>query len=197
MNIGIDLDGVLTDIQGFNHKYAPPYFKKKFGREVVDPNPYDIRDIFDCPENEYKAYWLRHLLRYAIFEPARPGAKAFVLKLRSDGHTVFIISKRVFTCQRNFAGLLMRNLFRNWLWRNGIQYDEIVFCNIDVPDSKKIACLEKHIDVMIDDESVNINAIAPIAKIICFDATYNRACEGVNIARVRNWDEAYELIKQT
>jgi uncharacterized HAD superfamily protein len=42
MNIGIDIDGVLTDIQGFNRRHAPTFFKRMFNRDVVDENPYDI-----------------------------------------------------------------------------------------------------------------------------------------------------------
>ena len=194
MNIGIDMDGVLTDIQGFNHKHAPRFFKQKYNREVADKDPYDIRDIFACPENEYQAYWKKYLLFYATFEPARKGAKTLIRKLRDDGHDVYIISKRVFTCRKDFLGKLMRFLMRFWVWRNGIKCREIIFCDNDVPDSKHSACVEKNIDVMIDDEAVNIYAIAPIAKVICFDASYNRNCSGANIHRARNWDEAYSLI---
>ena len=196
MNIGIDMDGVLTDIQGFNRRHAPRFFKKNYSREVADENPYDIRDIFKCPEDEYKAYWQKYLLIYAIFEPARKGAKALTRKLRADGHDVYIISKRVFTCRDDFLGKLMRFLMRNWVWRNGVECREIVFCDNDVPDSKRAACLEKRIDVMVDDEAVNINAIAPIAKVICFDASYNLGCSGENISRAHGWDEVYCLIKE-
>jgi len=196
MNIGIDLDGVLTDIQGFNRRHAPLFFKKKFNREVVDENPYSIQDIFKCPEDEYKAYWTKHLLRYAITEPTRKGAKQVVRKLRSDGHSIYIISKRVFTCQDDFLGRLMRCIVRTWLWRNGIRYNEIAFCDNDVPDSKRTACLDKQIDVMIDDEPVNIEAIATIAKVICFDTSYNCNCEGENICRAHNWDEVYSLVEE-
>jgi uncharacterized HAD superfamily protein len=196
MNIGIDLDGVLTDIQGFNLRHAPPFFKKKYNREVVDENPYDIRGIFNCPENEYKAYWKRYLFIYAIFEPARKGAKEFTHKLRDDSHKVYIISKRVFTCRDIFLGKLMRCIVRSWFWRNGIWHSEIVFCDNDVPDSKGVACINKHIDVMIDDEPVNIEAIAPIAKVICFDASYNRDCKGENISRAKDWEEVARLIAE-
>jgi len=191
MNIGIDIDGVLTDIQDFHFRHAPRFFKKRFNRDVVDKTPYDIRDIFKCPESEYKAYWKKHLLRYAIFEPARKGAKTTVRQLRKDGHKIFIISKRVFTCQDDFMGKLMRFIVRNWLWRNGIKYNEIVFCDNDIEDSKRTACLEKQIDVMIDDEAVNIYAVAPITRVICFDTSYNRGCAGESIVRVRNWGEIY------
>ena len=194
MNIGIDLDGVLTDIQGFNRRHAPRFFKRKFKRAVVDERPYDIRDIFACPEQEYQAYWSRYLLWYATIEPARGGARELTLKLCADDHSVYIISKRVFAHQHTFMGLLMRALARNWLWRNRIRYKAIVFCDNDVPASKKDACLENHIDIMIDDETVNIRAIAPIAKVICFDASYNHDCGGMNIMRAKNFDEAYSLI---
>ena len=196
MNIGIDMDGVLTDIQGFNSRYAPRFFKRKFNREVVNDTPYDIRDIFKCPENEYQAYWKRYLFQYAILEPARRGAKAFTSKLHAGGHFVYIISKRVFTCRNDFIGKFMRFCMRNWIWRNGIYCDEIMFCDNDIPDSKRTACMEKHIDVMIDDEAVNINAIAPITRVICFDTSYNQDCGGKNIYRATTFDDIYKIIKK-
>jgi len=196
MNIGIDIDGVLTDIQGFNRRHAPPFFMKKFSRKVDDEAPYDIRDVFKCPEQEYKAYWKKHLLKYAIFEPARKGARKTVFKLHKDGHKIFVISKRVFTCRNDFLGKLMRFIVRNWLWRNGIFYDDIVFCDNDVPDSKGTACLEKSIDIMVDDEPIDIEAIAPVAKVICYDTSYNQTCKGGSIMRAYNWYEVYELIEE-
>ena len=196
MNIGIDIDGVLTDIQGFNRRHAPPFFMKKFGRKAVDDAPYDIRHIFECPEDEYEAYWKKHLLKYAIFEPARKDARKTVRKLHKDGNKILVISKRVFTCRNDLPGKLMRVIVRNWLWRNGICYDEIVFCDNDVPDSKGTACLDKNIDIMVDDEPINIEAIAPVAKVICYDTSYNQTCEGANIMRARSWYEVHALIKR-
>jgi len=194
MNIGIDMDGVLTDIQGFNMKHAPEFFLKNFGREVVDENPYDIRDIFDCTEEEFVHYWKKHLIKYAITEPARKDAKKVVNTLRKEGHKIFIISKRVFTCRKDFLGLFMRTIVRNWLWRNGIRYEEIVFCDNDIADSKGEACKEKKIDVMVDDEITNIEAIAPVSKVICFDVSYNRGYEATNVFRAHSWQEVHDII---
>ena len=194
MNIGIDIDGVLTDIHSFNRRHAPPFFKRKYGRDVVDENPYDIRDIFGCTDKEWMSYWKKYLLKYALFEPARKGAKAFVDKLREDGHEITIISKRVFAGGRGFLGVIMRTIVRNWLWRNGIWHKDVVFCRHDVSDIKKTVCLEKHVGILIDDEPENILAVAAIAMVICFDTSYNRECEGDNIFRVTNFEEAYCLI---
>jgi len=47
---------------------------------------------------------------------------------------------------------------------------------------------------MIDDEPLNINSIAQVAKAICFDTSYNRECTGDNIFRARDFEEAYSLI---
>jgi len=196
MNIGIDVDGVLTDIQGFNHKHAPTFFKKKFNRAFADESSYDIRDIFKCPENEYRAYWTKYLLKYIITEPPRKNAKKIVRQLRKDGHSIYIISKRVYTCRKDYKGMFMRFVMRNWLWRNGIRYKEIAFCDNDIHDSKRTACLERKIDVMIDDETVNINAIAPIARVICFDTSYNQDCISENVKRVKDFDEIYIFLKR-
>jgi uncharacterized HAD superfamily protein len=194
INIGIDLDGVLTDIQAFNRRYAPRFFKKKYNRDVINGDACDVCDIFGCTEAERYAYWRKHSIRYAVLEPARKGAGAFTRKLRAGGHEVYIISKRALAWQDDLMGRFMRFFVRNWLWWNGIRYSEIVFCDNAVRDSKRTACLEKRIDVMVDDEAVNIRTVAPIAKVICFDASYNRDCEGENITRARDWEEVHAAI---
>ena len=197
MNIGIDIDGVLTDIHDFNLRHAPPFFKEKYNRDVVDDKPYDIRDIFACPDREWMSYWKRYLLKYATSEPARSGAKAFTEKLVEDGYGIIIISKRVFTAKKwSPLGKVMRVLVKNWLERNGILHDEVVFCVHDDEDSKKDVCLEKNVKVLIDDEPTNIFSVASIAKVFCFDNTYNEDVEGDNIFRVHNFEEAYELISE-
>jgi len=48
---------------------------------------------------------------------------------------------------------------------------------------------------MIDGESVSIEATAPMAKVICNDASYNWECEGENITRVRYRDDVQRLIE--
>ena len=36
MNIGLDIDGCLTDIETFHLKYGVPFFEKKFNKSVVN-----------------------------------------------------------------------------------------------------------------------------------------------------------------
>jgi len=109
---------------------------------------------------------------------------------------VLIISKRVFSAKKGFIGKLMRTLVRRWLKRNGIWHIDTIFCVHDDPDIKKVICLERNVSILIDDEPENIFSVAEIAKVICFDTSYNRHCEGENIFRARNFDEAYTLINE-
>ena len=196
MNIGIDIDGVLTNIQNFNRRHAPQFFKRKYNLEVVDGDSLDIRDIFKCRNKQFIAYWRKYLLKYVTAEPPRKGAREFTRKLRKDGHVIFIISRRVFSCRKNPMGILMRKLVRRWLRRNGIRHHEVVFCETSDDDSKRVACINKQVDIMLEDEIVNINSIASVTNVICFDTSYNRGCEGENIHRVKNFEEAYKLIKR-
>lgn len=46
-NIVFDIDGTLTDFNAYMKRYAVPYFTKKYGMKVVDPNALEIEDIFD------------------------------------------------------------------------------------------------------------------------------------------------------
>ena len=194
MKIGIDIDGVLTDIHGFHRRYAPGYFMRKYQRSTVDDSLYDVQDMFGCPPKEYRAYWKKHWIRYVITEPARKDAERIVRRFLNEGHTVYIISKRAYAYQNGIKGKLMRTFVRSWLRRNGITYEEIIFCDHNSPESKRIVCLEKDIDVMIDDDPENISVIAPVAKVICYDTSYNRDCRGENIMRAFDWNAVYKLI---
>jgi uncharacterized HAD superfamily protein len=196
MNIGIDVDGTITDLQGFYLRHAPQFFKKKFNRDVVDESAYYIRDMFKCTEKEQYAYWKKYLFKYCITVPPRKNAKKIIQRFHKDGHNIYIISKRVLTCRDDFLGKLMRFITKNWLWWHGIKYNEVVFCDNDIPDSKRIVCMNKQIDIMIDDEVASIEAISPITKVICYDVSYNRECEGENIFRARDWGEVEKIIQK-
>ena len=194
MKIGIDIDGVLTDIHGFHRRHAPEYFMRKYQRTTIDDSRFDVQEMFGCPPKEYRAYWKKHWARYVITEPARADAGKIVRQFLDEGHTVYIISKRAYAYQNGVKGRLMRAFVRNWLRRNGINYQEVIFCDHNAPESKRRVCLEKDIDVMIDDDPENIDVIAPVAKVIIYDTLYNRHCRGENIMRAFDWNAIYRLI---
>lgn len=82
-------------------------------------------------------------------------------------------------------------IVKEWLNKNGIYYDQIVFS----PEDKLDICLNNNIDIMIEDKVDNINKISSKIPVICFNAGYNEECKGKNIYRVYSWYDIYNLVK--
>jgi uncharacterized HAD superfamily protein len=83
MNIGIDVDGVLADVADYQLKIGAPYFKKKYGYDVIDPNAFDVKDIFGCTEEERQKFGWQTIWTYIIKYPARENASQIIRKLQS------------------------------------------------------------------------------------------------------------------
>jgi uncharacterized HAD superfamily protein len=197
MNIGIDVDGVLSDVLDFQLKIGAAYFKKKYGYDVINPHVYDVKDIFGCTEKERQKFgWERAVWSYMVCYPAIENASRVIRTLRAEGHKIYIITGRVKVTERGFVGWLSRFILTNWLKRRKIPYDEIFFCDEhhSVRD-KTFGCEKYGVDVMVEDKPDNIMALSKLIKIVCFDAAYNRDCAGGNIFRARGWNEVYSLVK--
>lgn len=190
INVAFDIDGVLTNIESFMLENGKKFFNGKY--DVVNPNGYDIKEIFGCTENEENDFWKRYLLPYVIKYPARNGASELTRKLHEDGAKIHIITSRIFTDKDNKTGKLMRFIVKEWLKHNGIIYDNIEFCN----ESKVDAIKKYNIDVIYEDSPKNILELSNYTKVICMDASYNRKIESNrNIIRTNELNESYEVIK--
>ena len=91
MNIGIDVDGTLTDIWAYMIQNGEKYF----GRPASDPNAFDIEQMFACSDKEGHDFWKKYLLKYCLSCPIKDGAVQTINRLRADGHRIFIITSRV------------------------------------------------------------------------------------------------------
>ena len=192
MNIGIDIDGVLTDIEQWQLDYGSKVVFEKYHTGIINPEGYDIKEIFDVDKNLDDEFWRKYLYAYAKNEPARKFANEVTKKLKEDGNKVYIITARFLTDRDTDEGQKMREIVRNWLKENEIYYDEIIFS----PDDKLEICLNNNIDVMIDDKVENINEISKHIPVICFNAGYNKECKGENVYRAYSWYDVYNKIKE-
>ena len=85
----------------------------------------------------------------------------------------------------------MKELVRNWLARQDLPYDKIIFTN----GSKVQACLDNKIDIFVEDAPKYITETAKYIPTICFDARFNRTCQGDNIYHCHSVYDMYYLIK--
>ncbi|MGN0005039.1 MAG: hypothetical protein ACI37Z_03615 [Candidatus Gastranaerophilaceae bacterium] len=190
MRIGIDIDGVLTDIEQWQLDVGGKFFSK-FEKSIVNENGYQIKDIFGVTEELDQQFWDNFLYEYVTKEPARKYAAEVIQKLKDAGNEIYIITARCFTAENTKAGENMRKIVINWLEEQNINYDKIIFSLED----KRENCKKYGINIMIEDSPKNINQISNIIPVICFNANYNKKCKGKNIYRVYSWYDIYNLLK--
>lgn len=192
MNLGLDIDGVLTNIEEYQFKYGIPYFKKKFNKDVINEYALDVKDIFGATEEEYKKFWSKYIIPYAITCSARKGAAEYTQWAYENGHKVYIITSRVFSTKDNLMGKLMRFIVRNWLKRHHIRYEEITFC-----DEDKVSAINKyHIDYMVDDNPQNIESLMDVTGMICMNAKCNEHIVDEKVIRCYDFAQITDFVKK-
>lgn len=194
MNIGIDIDGVLTNYRQFALEYGQKYCKENDKGKLIDPKAYYSTDMFNWDEETDMDFWMKNIFLYATENLAIQGASKNIKKLKADGHTIFIITARMFaspesSCKEELREK-MKKTVKEWLDKNEIVYDYIIFSAED--KSKHI--IENNIDVMIEDSPNNLKNLSKLTKMICVDWPYNKEIKDDNIYRCYNWNEIYDKI---
>lgn len=200
MNIGIDIDGVLTDVRKFTIEEGLKYCEEHQKGKLINPAAYDSCQVFDWDEKTDLDFWKKNIFMYAQKNPPIVGTKENIKKLKEDGHKLYIITARWLASpktEKQFgeSDLLrekMRTTVKQWLKKNDIVYDEIIFSEED----KSSHIREKNIDIMIEDSPQNLKQLSKLTKMICYNWDYNKGIENKNIYRCNNWDEIYAKIKE-
>ena len=195
MRIGIDIDGVLTDIEKWQLDYGSKFYFEKYGKEILDNEGYETTDIFKVDSKFDDEFWTEYFKEYSINVDVRKFASELIKKLKQDGNEIYIITARGSFLSRSANVMSIeenRNIVLDWLKRNEIVYDKIIFS----PEEKLSICLENMIDVMIEDKVDNINKISTRIPVICFHAGYNKNCIGDNNIRCYSWYDIYAKINK-
>lgn len=192
MRIGIDIDGVLTDIEQYQLDCGSKYVSEQLNKGVVNGEAYETFDIFEVSENIDEDFWTEYLPKYAVEEPARKYASEVIQKLKNEGYEIYIITARYLTDRNDELGMKMRNTVKEWLSNNNIYYDNLIFS----PEDKVESCKQNHINIMIEDKVDNIDKISKFIPVICFNAGYNRQISGNNIYRCYAWYDIYNTIQK-
>mgnify|MGYP000847963585 FL=1 len=187
MNIGIDIDGVIADIEPYIFEYGAKLLYDK-GRTLDDikRKEYETYEIFKWDRDTEHEFWDNYMLEYYKNAPARAFASEVIKKLKEQGHNIYIITARGISEKELYSYL--KDITKKWLKENDIYYDEIFF----EKDKKKII-QEYDIDIMIEDYAKNIRNLEAYCEIIVFDCIYNQNVHEHN--RVNSWYEILYLIE--
>lgn len=195
MRIGIDIDGVLTNIEQFVMDNIPKYCDENNIEYKIGDICYDHSKTFNITKDQEMDFWNKYLESYAINEKVRPFASEIINRLKEDGHEIYIITARWLTNRDDEVGDKMREMVRNWLYENKILYDKLVFSKAE-KEKKSQEIIEYKIDLMIEDSPSNINEISNTIPVICYNAEYNKNCVGNKIFRCYSWYNIYRKIKE-
>lgn len=187
MNIGIDIDGVITNILDFELDYGSKYFFQKGSLDLMK-SKLEKNELFNLDDND--DFWSQAIYEYIKIKP-KNFAVEVINKLNFLNNKIYIITNRV--SDLSYCDIKegeMKKIVINWLKDNCIKYDEIIFSSGD----KTKYIIDNKIDIMIEDNPKNIKAIAKIIPVICYDAYYNKSCFGNNIIRCYSWYDIFNTI---
>lgn len=193
--VGVDADGVLTDMHSFNLRDGKKYLKK----EPVNPDEYYTRDIFNISEKEEFLYGLKGgLNRYCKKEPPMQDSVDVVNNLYKKGVRFHEITARKFATKKNILGKYYRNLFENWLEKHNFSFSSIEYCSEkNSKRDKLLACKKLGVDYMIEDKvDVALYLAQNGVKVLLMDAAYNKKLYHENITRVFNWKEIEKILEE-
>ncbi|MCR5611696.1 MAG: hypothetical protein K6F68_07730 [Clostridiales bacterium] len=189
MKIGIDVDGVLADLGRFLKEEGEPFFKKKYGLDVVDPDRCHAEEMFGCTVRQRKNFWRHCGWHYIAGEAPIKGCSEVINKLVDGGNRIYIVTCRALTAKHGPFPAFLRKVLRGWLKKNGIKYDDIIYCPEDDPAGRKLeACVNSGIDVLIDDNPDNLLAVKDSVLAVCFDSPWNAHLDDGKIVRVKGWE---------
>lgn len=96
MRIGIDIDGVLTNVEQFTIDYLTKFCVENKIEYHIDfeKSDYDAFKTLNITEEQEDNFWKEYIAFYATKEPARPFSSEVIKKLKQEGHEIYIITAR-------------------------------------------------------------------------------------------------------
>lgn len=181
LTIGLDIDGVIADYVAV----MLPLLSEVCGRPVSseDINTYDISECFNLDDKAAEYFWQQALgtdllMRAPPVEGAPEGLAAL------DGHDIWIVTGRP---------ALLQGLTEEWLLRNKIRYDHLVF---DRTMNKML--VGPDFDVFVEDflEGALVIAEAGVFTLL-FNQPWNQSpALPENCRRVYDWPTIVNLIDE-
>ena len=193
MNIGVDIDGVLTDLERMIIDYATKLCVDKKWPIKFNSIEYDVGKTFGWNQEKVDEFWLTYFIEYVQEAMPRTFAAEIINKLQQEGNKIYLITARNnYGIPQKYYGK-MQELTSEWLKKNNIKYEKLIFAK----DEEKLQkCIENNVKVMIEDSPKNIENISKQIKVIKYNCQYNEDVNNENIITAYSWYHIYRIIKE-
>lgn len=193
MNIGIDIDGVLTDLEKAIIDFGTKMSVEEKWPIKIDVSKYWEVEALEWTQEQADKFWNKYLVEYVVESKPRMFSEEIIEMLKKEENNIYIITARnEYGMPPEYYGK-MQELTREWLKNQDIKYDKLIFAR----DSEKLhQCIENNVEIMIEDSPNNIEDISKKIKVIKFDCQYNKQVNGENIITAYSWYHIYDIIKK-
>ena len=110
LKVGIDADGVLTDMSEFLIREGKEFFKK----QPKDSDAYSVDEMFEITKIQKIRFGLTVFDKYCKYESPRPYAPEIIRKLNNEGCEMHSITARMFTDMPGIVGARYRGLLKKY-----------------------------------------------------------------------------------
>lgn len=188
MRIGVDIDGVITDLDEFRKSRGEIFFQRKCKNDRGN----DIDEMFEVTKEEMADFWDNNLYLYHTEAPLKEGVSETLKKLKIDGYKIIVITARKPNPKFDFYDeKKYQETTKTFLDKMDIYYDEIIF----TPFPKTSAIKEAKIDIMIEDSPVVAESIKDFTRVVLLKTNYNADVILDGVSNKENWNEIYDMIK--
>lgn len=152
-NLGIDIDGVITDEGTAENNIWQRKMNEYFSRDIkLGKYTYNLAEAYGLSEQELNSFLTDKLFEVYQEVNSAPGARETLTQLAEQGHSLILITAR----NEKF-----RDLTENWLEKHQIPYHELHHQYDKAP-----LVVEKNISLFIDDKKENaLNIAAEIFRL--------------------------------
>lgn len=192
MRIGIDIDGVINNLEQFHIEYGTLFCFLHQIKPTPDISQYEVRNMFQWKESDYRLFQKLYYKDFFLTDKYVRSFAKDVINYLHQAHKIYIITARKERLAQIMGKKNIDTVSRHWLDSIGIKYDEFI-----LTDVTKIESIQKEkIDVIIEDSPYFLSHIIGEThiKTICFDANYNRTFNGGSILRAYSWYDALNII---
>lgn len=187
MNIGLDIDNVITDFDAGVLKAFLIEDKNKRNKGIINKKAKRInQEMFDWTKEEVDEFYNKNMEQIAQYLKPRRNCKQYMDNLINDKHNLILITYRAYPHYLNPQETTI-----NWLKKHKINYTKLV---LSQDSDKTKECQEHNIDIMVDDRAKQckkmrangINCILMLTK-------YNKN-DKENLPYATSWQNLYEII---
>lgn len=196
LNIGIDIDGVINDLERFHIDYGTRFCYENNLPCYPNYFEYKLKKLYNWNEKFYEKFCQEYSHILFLENQYFRFMAADIIKILSADYQIFIITARpdyLVNYLQLQGGSTTFSFTKKWLQEQKIFFDQLILSSPDKRDVIKLY----NIDIMIEDNPEFLELVRNDHRfsVLCYHANYNKHIEGENITRVHSWHDILYKIR--